>query len=233
MNFKHYYDGMISSYLKERLDFLSAAMECLQRELYDNAITLAQQRLDHHPGDMDAWFIISLCWVNMEKTTEASEILLQLEQVINGWSQHYRSLGDSFRKKGLNQEAARLYRKALAMNPDTQSSEEMSATIALLEEDSRSEESRADDQVSDIEQISSDFHTITLAELYIKQGHLIMARDVLKKIIIRDPQNIKVLKRLEYVETLMDKGNVNKQEEIVEELEKWLDNLRQRKRSNE
>jgi tetratricopeptide (TPR) repeat protein len=224
---------MISSYLKERMDFLSTVMDYLQRELYDNAITLARQRLDHHPGDMDAWFVIASCWVNMEKITDAQEILRQLEQVIDSWSQLYQSLGDSFRKKGLIQEAARLYRRALTMNPDAQSSEEMSATIALLEECSRADEFIADNQASDIEQISSDFHTITLAELYIKQGHLTMARDVLKKIIIRDPQNIKVLKRLEYVETLMNKGNVGKQEEIVEELEQWLDNLRQRKQYNE
>jgi tetratricopeptide (TPR) repeat protein len=224
---------MISSDLKERMEFLSTAMEYLRRELYDNAITLAQQRLDHHPGDMDAWFVIASCWVNMEKITEASEILNQLEKIINGWSQLYQSLGDSFRKKGLPQEAAGLYRKALTMNPDAQSSEEMKATIALLEEGSRPDEFIEDDQASDIEQISSDFHTITLAELYIKQGHLTMARGVLKKIIIRDPQNIKVLKRLEYVETLMDKGNVSKNEEIVEELEQWLDNLRQRKPYNE
>jgi tetratricopeptide (TPR) repeat protein len=224
---------MISSYLKERMDFLSTVMDYLQRELYDNAITLARQRLNHHPGDMDAWFVIASCWVNMEKITDAQEILRQLEQVIDSWSQLYQSLGDSFRKKGLIQEAARLYRRALTMNPDAQSSEEMSATIALLEECSRADEFIADNQASDIEQISSDFHTITLAELYIKQGHLTMARDVLKKIIIRDPQNIKVLKRLEYVETLMNKGNVGKQEEIVEELEQWLDNLRQRKQYNE
>jgi tetratricopeptide (TPR) repeat protein len=224
---------MISSDLKERRDFLSTAMEYLHRELYDNAITLARQRLDHHPGDMDAWFVIASCWVNMEKITEASEILHQLEQIINGWSQLYQSLGNSFHKKGLRQEAARFYRKALTMNPDAQSSEEMSATIALLEDGFRPDEINAEDQVSDIEQISSDFHTITLVELYIKQGHLTMARDVLKKIIIRDPQNIKVLKRLEYVETLMDKGNVSKQEAIVEELEQWLDNLRQRKPYNE
>ncbi|MBN2516645.1 MAG: hypothetical protein JXC33_11505 [Deltaproteobacteria bacterium] len=224
---------MISSDLKERLDFLSTAMEYLQRELYDNAINLARQRLDHHPGDMDAWFVIASCWVNMEKITEASEILHQLEQIINGWSQLYQSLGDGFRKKGLIQKAARLYRKALTINPDAQNREEMSATIALLEEGFHPDEFKADDQISDIEQISSDFHTITLAELYIKQGHLTMARDVLKKIIIRDPQNIKVLKKLEYVETLMDKGNVSKQEEIVEELEKWLDNLRQRKQYSE
>jgi len=215
------------------MDFLSTAMDYLRRELYDNAINLAQQRLDHHPGDMDAWFVIASCWVNMEKITEASEILHQLEQIINGWSQLYQSLGDSFRKKGMHQEAAGLYRKALTMNPDAQKSEEMKATIALLEEGSRPDEFIADDQASDIEQISSDFHTITLAELYIKQGHLTMARGVLKKIIIRDPQNTKVLKRLEYVETLMDKGNVSKQEEIVEELEQWLDNLRQRKPYNE
>jgi tetratricopeptide (TPR) repeat protein len=224
---------MISSDLKERLDFLSTAMEYLHRELYDNAITLARRRLDHHPGDMDAWFVIASCWVNMEKITEAQEILQQLEQIIDSWSQHYQSLGDSFRKKGLIQEAARLYGKALTMNPDAQSSEELSATIALLEEGSRPDEVIADDQASDIEQISSDFHTITLAELYIKQGHLTMARGVLKKIIIRDPQNIKVLKRLEYVETLMDKGKMSKQEEIIEELEKWLDNLRQRNQYNE
>jgi tetratricopeptide (TPR) repeat protein len=224
---------MISSDLKERMDFLSTAMDYLRRELYDNAINLAQQRLDHHPGDMDAWFVIASCWVNMEKITGASEILHQLEQIINGWSQLYQSLGDSFRKKGMHQEAAGLYRKALTMNPDAQKSEEMKATIALLEEGSRPDEFIADDQASDIEQISSDFHTITLAELYIKQGHLTMARGVLKKIIIRDPQNTKVLKRLEYVETLMDKGNVSKQEEIVEELEQWLDNLRQRKPYNE
>jgi len=224
---------MSLSDLKERTDFLSAAMECLQRELYDNAITLARQRLDQYPGDMDAWFVIASCWVNMEKITEASEILHHLEQIINGWSQLYQSLGDGFRKKGLLQEAERLYRKALMMNPDTQNSKEMSAIITVMEEDFRPDEGMADDQASDIEQISSDFHTITLAELYIKQGHLTMARDVLKKIIIRDPQNVSVLKRLEYVETLMNKGTVSKQEEILEELEQWLDNLRRRKQYNE
>jgi len=224
---------MILSDLKERLDFLSSAMEYLQRELYDNAITLARQRLDQHPGDMDAWFVIASCWVNMEKITEASEILHHLEQIIKNWAQLYQSLGDGFRKKGLLQEAARFYRKALMMNPDTQSSKEMSAIITLLEEGFRPDEGMADDQVSDIEQISSDFHTITLAELYIKQGYLTMARDVLKKIIIRDPQNVRVLKRLEYVETLMNKGTVSKQEEILEELEQWLDNLRRRKQYNE
>jgi tetratricopeptide (TPR) repeat protein len=223
---------MISSDLKERLDFLSKATEYLERQLYDNAITLAQQRLNHHPGDMDAWFVIASCWVNMEKITEASEILQQLEQIINGWSQLYQSLGDSFHRKGLIQEATRLYRKALMMNSDSRSREELSAKIALLEKDFHPDEIAADNQVSDIEQISSDFHTITLAELYIKQGHLTMARDVLKKIIIRDPQNINVLKKLEYVETLMDKGTVNKQQEIIVELEKWLSNLRQRKKYN-
>ena len=223
---------MILSDLKERLDFLSTAMEYIKGESYDNAVTLAQQRLDHHPGDMDAWFVIASCWVNMERISEASEILQQLEQIISGWSQLYQSLGDSFRRKGLIQEAAKLYRKALTMNPDPRIREELSATIARLEEGSRPDEFTAYDRVSEIEQISSDFHTITLAELYIKQGHLTMARDVLKKMIIRDPQNINVLKKLEYVETLMDKGNVSKQEEIIEELEKWLDNLRQRKRYN-
>lgn len=211
--------------LKERQDFLSVEEGYLREGLYDKAIKLAKERLSRFPGDVDAWLVIASCRVNMGKLTAASEILKELEEVIRGWSLIYQCLGDIYHKKGLASEATQSYRKALNLNPDSQKKEQISGKISSAEKDSQSDELTADDEVSDIEQISSDFHTITLAELYIKQGHLTIARNVLKKIIKRDPQNTKVLKRLEYVETLMGKGKVNKQALIVEELNRWLNNL--------
>jgi len=219
------FDMTHSINLKERQDFLSVEKGCLREGLYDKAFKLAKERLSRFPGDVDAWLVIASCRVNMGELTEASEILKELEEVIRGWSRIYQCLGDIYHKKGLTGEATQSYRKALNLNPDSQKKEGISGKIPSTEKGSRPGEVTTDDEVSDIEQISSDFHTITLAELYIKQGHLTIARNVLKRIIKRDPQNTKVLKRLEYVETLMGKGNVNKQALIVEELNRWLNNI--------
>jgi len=216
---------MISPSFAERKNFISEAERYLGKGLCEKAITLAKERQGRFPGDVDAWLVIASCWAHMGKLTKTSEILRELEKVIQDWSRIYKYLGDIYRERGLVEEAIQLYRKALGLNPDPEKKKEISEKIDSLGMGDNLDNLIQGDEGGNIEQISSDFHTITLAELYINQGHLTMARDVLKKVIKGDPRNVRVIEQLEHVEALIGKGTRNKQTTIIEELNKWLSNL--------
>lgn len=80
-----------------------------------------------------------------------------------------------------------------------------------------------------VDDVSEDFKTMTMANLYIRQGHLDMARKVLKEMMQSDPGNIRAGERLREVESLLE-GKIPASKEahskaILEELERWLRNL--------
>jgi len=62
--------------------------------------------------------------------------------------------------------------------------------------------------------------TVTLAELYEKQGYRQQAEEVYREILNRDPENQEVKRRLKALSTGGD--------ELVDELEQWLYRLHQR-----
>jgi tetratricopeptide (TPR) repeat protein len=217
---------MISPSFAERKNFISEAERYLEKGLYEKAITLAKERQDRFPGDVDAWLILASCWAYMGKLTKTSEILRELEEVIQGWSLIYKRLGDIYQERGLLEEAIQSYRKFLCLNSDPEKKKEVSEKIDSLGTGSNPDDLFQSDEGGNIDQISSDFQTITLAELYINQGHLTMARNVLKKVIKRDPLNVRVIEQLEYVESLIGKGTRNKRTIIIEKLNKWLVRLR-------
>ncbi|MCD6152787.1 MAG: tetratricopeptide repeat protein [Syntrophobacterales bacterium] len=216
---------MISPSFAERKNFISEAERYLEKKLYEKAITLAKERRDRFPGDVDAWLVIAFCLAHMGELTKTSGILRELEEVIQDWSRIYKCLGDIYRERGLVEEAIQLYRKALSLNSDLEKKKEISEKIDSLGMGGNPDDLIQSGEGDNIEQISSDFHTITLAELYINQGHLTMARDVLKKMIKGDPSNVRVIEQLKHVEALIGKGTRDKRTIIIEELNKWLSNL--------
>jgi len=64
--------------------------------------------------------------------------------------------------------------------------------------------------------------TLTMAEMYLQQGHHEMARDVLNRILANDPENIEAREKLKQIESLND----NKWTPVIDELNRWLENLR-------
>ena len=216
---------MISPSFAERENFVSEAERYLEKGLYEKAITLARERQDRFPEDVDAWLVIASCCAHMGKLTKTSEILRELEKVIQGWSRIYERLGDIYQERGFVEEAIRIYRKVPGLASDPEKKKEISEKIDSLEMGDTPDDLIQSDEGGNIGQISSDFHTITLAGLYINQGHLTMARNVLKKLIKKDPRNVRVIEQLEHVEALIGKGGKNKRTIIIEELNKWLKSL--------
>jgi predicted site-specific integrase-resolvase len=72
--------------------------------------------------------------------------------------------------------------------------------------------------------------TVTLAELYIKQGHLHVAAEILKEIICREPQNSQALAKLDSLKALLyPKSSASKKfvesNNLIETLTSWLKNI--------
>ena len=68
---------------------------------------------------------------------------------------------------------------------------------------------------------------MTLAELYIRQGHLRPAEEVLEKIIGQEPQNEKAAGLLQEVREIEPPGGVAAAIPgvVIDELSRWLDNI--------
>ena len=71
-----------------------------------------------------------------------------------------------------------------------------------------------------------DFLTVTLAELYIRQGHLRQAESVLEKIVRREPQNDRAAGLLRDVRGRLQPATASPGDAAVAaELSRWLDNV--------
>jgi hypothetical protein len=88
------------------------------------------------------------------------------------------------------------------------------------------------DAHSHTDRVASDFCTTTLAELYIRQGHLDMALDVLREILKREPGNRLVADRLEEIMAMQHGGirentslHTDQDEAVIKELTRWLENV--------
>ena len=66
---------------------------------------------------------------------------------------------------------------------------------------------------------------MTLAELYIRQGHLQMAKKVLEAILRKDPREERAAIRLREIEALSGEGSAAKAAPVIAELSRWLDNI--------
>ena len=214
---------MDRTYLEDREKFLSDAMRDMDEGLYDYVtVVLAEARLKHFPGDMDAYLTIASCRAGMGKPEEAGEIVEQWHDIVRDQSRVYEVLGDAYSRKEMTKEAIESYMRFVTLNPDTPASGRVSKKIASLQSITIEEE---DGDGNEPAYMPADFHTITLARLYVKQGHFKMAGDVLGKILERDPENVEAREYAEHVERLMGKG----WEPVIDELDRWLNGLREKR----
>ncbi len=225
--------------LEDRKEFLSRAEAYLEQGLFDRGAALAQERLARFPGDIDAKIIVGFSLVKMGKMEEAIEVLEGVESDILNLSRVFEYLGDIYREKDLAENAIMAYRRFISLNPDSPDSKDVSAKLDFLidsfQQDTISDEEDGEDLGDGFEHVSAEFRTITLAKLYMKQGHLGMAREVLDEILKADTGNVKAAEMLINIDAMLDGGkseafSEEKRDLVIGELNKWLENLNKTKK---
>ncbi len=185
------------------------------------ALALAELRLKRTPGDMDARIAICRVRIRQGRVKEAKDLLQEIEGSLAGLFHLYASLGDLCRKEGMPESAETYYRKFISLNPASplapEIAEKLQAIEALQGQDAEGE---------DDAEVPADFQTVTLAELYIRQGHLRPAAEVLEAIIRKDPGQEKAATMLREVwEMIFREESGQRDTGVIAELSRWLDNI--------
>ena len=173
----------------------------------------------------EAYLDIAICrvWLLQRRQDEARDILNEMDDILVNLSRIYACMGDICMKEGMKDSAETYYRKFMFLNPGVPLSKDFTERLNGIEElHTTDAEGRAEGEV----QIPPDFQTVTLAELYIRQGHLRPAEELLEKIIGQDPQNEKAAGLLQDVrERLLEGASVQQYAGVLAELSRWLDNV--------
>jgi hypothetical protein len=210
-------------YLQERKSFLMEIEAYIEGNELGTVLNLAQARLQGIPGDLDARIVICRVWLLQGRLDEARDILNEMEEILASFSQVYACMRDICMKKGMGDAAEDYYGKFKLLNLGAPSARDLSGRPKGIEEFHEPDE---EGETEEIAGVPTGFQTVTLAELYIRQGHFGPAKEVLEKIIGEDPQNGKAAALLAEVrEQLLGESPVQPHAAVIAELSRWLDNI--------
>jgi tetratricopeptide (TPR) repeat protein len=218
---------------KEREEFLSIAEAYINKNLYEEASHIAESWLKRYPIDADANIIRCHALLRMGNLEKVGELLNDLEAKVLELSRIYHRVGDLCLDAGLTKEAMKFYQKFISLNPAVSSAKEVYKKVNALAATMGDASAESDaDAYNTAARVAPDFYTTTLAELYIRQGHLDMALDVLGEILKREPENRMAADRLNDVMAMKHDGIREKtsllmeqNEVVIRELTKWLENI--------
>ena len=209
-------------------DFLLKAEELLRRDNLTEVLNLAEERLRDFPTDAAALGIYCDALIGLGRIEEAHELLNEVPKIIDGLNLIFERAGDACREKGLHREAAVCYEKFISLHPETERAREVIGKMAFLEqEDILSTENNSTDNENTSE---PEFFTVTMAQLYIEQGHLQDAQAVLEKTIKKEPHNteaINLLNKLRAPQFLSSAGAKESliNDNLIKTLSCWLKNI--------
>lgn len=224
--------------LQSRQSFLEEAETFLKKGDYEAALDLAGVRLKRTPGDLDARMAICRVRIEQGSVDEARGLLEEMEEILAGLARIYVWLGDICLKKGLREEARAFFERYRILNPASGASAEMSASLRVLadlhdtetetgtgtEAAGKAEETEV--QEEEVPQAPADFQTVTLAELYLRQGHLQSAVETLEAVLLKDPSQEKAAVLLrDLKEGIRREEAVGRAAPVIAELSLWLDNI--------
>jgi tetratricopeptide (TPR) repeat protein len=208
--------------LGEKELFLAKAESCLNQGLLKESEDYALNCLERYPDDAEARVILCQTWTRMGKLDQVKKLLQEVDEAIYGMSVIYAKMGDLCQRSGLNQEAITFYQKFLDLNPHSPLTKDvaeklhslapLSATILPQEEE--------------MPQTSLPImRTVTMAELYLKQGHSDLATELLEEIIKKDSTNQRALAMLREIRGGGEPEKGAKPYAVLKELNRWLRNI--------
>jgi tetratricopeptide (TPR) repeat protein len=217
-----------SNFAEHEDDFLAIAENMIGQNLLSDALALAHEQRRIKPTDVEGYVIAVKVLIRMGEIEQARDILNEIDEKISLFSLAYARIVDIFSEQGLKTDAAICYRKFDNLKPVSQQAQETAEKLSFFEK----QESDAADSPGEclVNILQPEFITLTLAELYLKQGHLQMARDVLTEIVKREPSNVNAVARLNSVKAAMSKVKIvnidyDDPDILVETLSVWLDDI--------
>lgn len=212
---------------EKNIDFKSQVGNLLRQNLLPEALNLAQEQRRINPLDVEVHILVGKILIHLGEFDKARDILRQVDQIIAELSFVYARMADIFSEKGLKSDAAVCYRKFTNLNPISQQAAEIAEKLAFFEKQELEESDADEPGMGNIPK--PEFITMTLADLYIKQGHLQMARDVLAEIVRREPDNIIATGRLDSINAASKPKTRNAEhgehDFLVDTLSGWLANI--------
>ena len=233
-----------------REEFLAGADSLLAQGSYEEVLALSKERLKIFPGDPDATMVICQASLGKNDFDEAQTALKALEKLHLRLARVYKAMGDACLSKGMNREALAYFQKGMILIPEPGEASQVSRTMADALDAFGQVSDPDDDPAEDVDSAAPipDFYTLTMADLYLKQGHLDQAIEVLEAMHRQDPQNESVMERLREVKAQMQgvpgegspgepSGEAPPVEElpgaepespgetVAEELSRWLRNI--------
>lgn len=202
-------------------DFRKRARSCLEEGRYALALDLARERLIRDPEDIDAAIVLCRSWLGLGKLEEAAAAFAAIEPRNRELARLLKLLGDAHRLRGDNHRAVNYYQRSMALLPDMAELREVQIAVTeLVDEDGGLTGDRPGE---------GGFQTLTMAELYIRQGQDDEAREILRAILARDPDHEEARQRLAGLTELTDEKNndlpIDKKTTVVHELSRWLGKL--------
>ncbi len=218
--------NMDENFPQRRRSFLAEMEPYLERNEPRTVLDLAKERLQKSPDDLDSRIAICRARLLQGNINEAGEMLQQIEDALAGLARLYLCMGDACLKRGREDEAEMFYRKAAALSLTAPLSLDWEARLKGLGNPDGEGDVEQEEAEGENASVPPDFETVTLAELYLRQGHLQMAEKILEKIAGRNPLNDRAK------ELLNDLRGTSRQKEssringaIITELTRWLDNI--------
>ncbi|MDO9585989.1 MAG: tetratricopeptide repeat protein [Syntrophales bacterium] len=220
---------MTDNEFKEKESFLAKAESFLAQGLYQTAQDLALDRLTRFPVDADARIIVCHAWTRMGKLDKVKQMLREVDEAILSMSRIYARMGDICRQSGLNSEAVAFYRKFITLNPDSSLAESVSEKLnSLLSSQEQTDISEEETDMEERRPVPG-LKTVTMAELYLKQGHPDLAQEVLEECLKKDPANQRAAAMLGDIQARVDikttKASRCAPDEVVCKLSRWLNNM--------
>ena len=212
--------------LHERKAFLEEAESLLSKGDYLTVLSLAESRLKRTPGDMDARIVICRVWIGQERLEEAGEMLQEMEDILAGLSQIYTCMGDIYLRKGMAESAQVFYRTFVSLNPDTPTARKISERLEGISEQHATDDPERAEQ-EEAAQAPDDIQTVTLAELYARQGHLRMAEEILEAILGRGfhhPKAAELLREVRERIANQEEPEEKREPEILQEVRERIAN---------
>lgn len=194
----------------------------MKRKSYAEAIETCIEALRVHPEDLRARVILGVSYMRTGKLDRAESELLKAREMLGISSDVYISLAELYDQKGNAQQAAR-YRKLFETfrsaneflsrtEPSQPAAEKLGADL-----ESKSE---------GVSEIEPEVTTITMAELYVQQGHLEKAAVVYRKILETAPETSGIEEKIAELEKKI--SDSRSRPSLLHVLESWRHQLRER-----
>jgi tetratricopeptide (TPR) repeat protein len=221
---------------QERDKFLYEAETLLRENNLSGALNIASGRLKEYPSDSDAYAVLCSALIGLGRVEEAREALLTFGESISDMFLAYEQIGDVYRQKGFHQDAAACYEKLLASHPEAQKAREVIGKMILLEQNDNPLPEAEVGITFEKNIPEPELFTVTMADLYIQQGHFPEAMKILEDVVQNEPHNKQAAEKLQELKISLarektDNEEYRKTDKLIKTLSLWLKNIERLKRN--